>query len=155
MNPVAANRFKSDIRVDNSEDLRHRTTRHAERLMQELPMLRLSHRQRITKEACMGTSLGNRILFYLQEAGMTRKELCEKTGITEAALSRYITGQREPRAVTLSSIAKALNVTMDDLLGTSTKDSATLHGAIRLVARNSKQLTPEQRKFLIDSLLNF
>lgn len=86
---------------------------------------------------------------------MTRKELCEKTGITEAALSRYITGQREPRAVTLSSIAKALNVTMDDLLGTSTKDSATLHGAIRLVARNSKQLTPEQRKFLIDSLLNF
>ena len=45
----------------------------------------------------MGKALGKRISEMLQEQGIQQKELAERIGITETAMSRYINGTREPK----------------------------------------------------------
>ena len=53
----------------------------------------------------------------LEMKGVSQRELAKRTGITEASISRYISGEREPRAYTLSKIASVLHMTMDELIG--------------------------------------
>lgn len=104
----------------------------------------------------MGTKeLGREIQRLLDEKDISRKEFSEMTGLTEAAISRYITGQREPKAVTLSIISNALGVSMNQLLGTPSDNPEELDGAIDLVARSANEITPEQKRRLIDALLNY
>ena len=43
----------------------------------------------------MGKDLGLRISESLQKRGMTQKELAGRIGLTEAVISRYISGDRE------------------------------------------------------------
>ena len=86
----------------------------------------------------------------LERRRMTQRELAALTGLTEAAVSRYISGAREPRAVTVAKIAKMLDVTPQELLGTTTDDE--VDGAVRLIARNANSLTEEQREELIKAL---
>ena len=57
-------------------------------------------------------------LKQLREArGLSRQELADMAGISSAAIGYYETGKREPQASTLVSIAAALHVSVDDLLG--------------------------------------
>ena len=44
----------------------------------------------------MGKDMGLRISETLRNRGMTQKELAERIGVTEAVVSRYISGDREP-----------------------------------------------------------
>lgn len=62
-------------------------------------------------------TIGQRITKARRYLGMNQKELCEKTNINEATLSRYENGIREPKAATLSKIAEVLGVSCDYLLG--------------------------------------
>ena len=103
----------------------------------------------------MDKVLGVRIQELLSERGYSRKQFSELTGITEAALCRYINGQREPKAITLSVIANALNVSIDQLLGTPCSSIETLNDAVDLVARSSKEISPEQKEKLIRALVNY
>lgn len=81
---------------------------------------------------------------------MSQKELAGMTGLTPAAVSRYVNGDREPRPITVASIAKALGVTPADITGTES-DRET-DEAVRLIARNAHQLTEAQRAELITAL---
>lgn len=57
-------------------------------------------------------------LKQLREAhGLSRQELADMSNISSAAIGYYETGKREPQASTLVSIATALHVSVDDLLG--------------------------------------
>lgn len=47
---------------------------------------------------------------------MTRAEFARLAGITEASISRYITGKQEPRAAELHRMARALGLSMERLL---------------------------------------
>ncbi len=97
--------------------------------------------------------VGERIQILLESRNMTRKQLAEASGLTEAAISRYITGARNPKSISLSAIAKALDVTTDELLGNTVDTSNEVDEAIRLVARNAGSITKEQKKFLINALI--
>ena len=48
---------------------------------------------------------------------VSQKYLAEQIGVTEVTMSRYINGQRMPKAPVLSKIAEALGVTIDWLMG--------------------------------------
>lgn len=50
------------------------------------------------------------------EREMTAADIARKTGITQAALSRYINDKRNPRLNSVIKIAKALNVPIELLL---------------------------------------
>ena len=99
----------------------------------------------------MATEVGRRIALYLEMKDMTQKELAIKTGVTEAAISRYVNSDREPRAITVAAIAKALDVSVNDLLGMEADD---LDEAYQMVARNAKSISEKKRKELIKILLD-
>jgi transcriptional regulator with XRE-family HTH domain len=76
---------------------------------------------------------------------MTQKELAEKAGITESAVSRYIKEERVPRSVTVAAIAKALDVPVSELLEEANNCEEDLDDAVRLIARNAGSLTEQQK----------
>lgn len=67
-----------------------------------------------TQRACM--KIGDNIARYLNRAGMTQRMLAAHADMTEVSISRYISGDRAPRALALFRISKALNCTMEDLM---------------------------------------
>lgn len=97
--------------------------------------------------------VGERIQRLLESKGMSRRELAELSGLTEAAISRYITGSRIPKTISLSAIAKALDVSSDELLGNIVDKPSDIEDAIRLVARNANSVSNAQKKFLINALI--
>lgn len=101
----------------------------------------------------MTTELGSQIQLLLEERGMSRQQLADGVGVSEAAVSRYISGIREPKAITVSKIASVLQVSMDDLYGTEAGSESELSHAVRLVARNAQSITEEQKIQLANALM--
>lgn len=60
-------------------------------------------------------NFGDNLRSWLDDIHMSRKELAEATGITEASISRYINKQRVPTIFVLIKLANALDCTLDDL----------------------------------------
>lgn len=57
----------------------------------------------------------DRLKEALERRGMTQRELAEKLGITEVSVSRYMSGDRTPKATILAEIAEILHVSIDYL----------------------------------------
>ena len=56
-------------------------------------------------------------LQYLRKkAHMTQKELADTIGYSEKAISKWETGKAVPPLVTIQSIAKVFNTTIDDMI---------------------------------------
>ena len=100
--------------------------------------------------------MNERIVQLLSNVQMNQKELAEKSGVTESAISHYIKGDRVPRGVNLKKIAVALNTTVDDILGScgaEDKDVDIFQAKI-LIARNANNLTNEERMEIIKILMD-
>ena len=101
-----------------------------------------------------GKTMGERLLALLREQHLNQKQFAEKVGVTEAALSHYIKGDRIPRSTILARIANELGTTSDYLmLGTQTQSKVDFSEARRLIARRAKQMTMAEKKELINILL--
>lgn len=99
----------------------------------------------------MSKAFGERLSSQLQKQGMTQKELAERINTTEATLSRYVSGDREPKADVLANIATALHTTSDYLLGIE-KEEFDFPKIERLLARNSATMSEKQKRVLISAL---
>lgn len=55
-----------------------------------------------------------------ESKGLTKRELCEKTGISERAYLTYEYGEREPKISVIEKLADFYGVTVDYLLGRDT-----------------------------------
>lgn len=53
---------------------------------------------------------------------MTQKDVAEKIGVAKSTYSLYESGNREPGVAIIKKIAKVLNVSADELLGTNEKE---------------------------------
>lgn len=90
----------------------------------------------------------------MEERGMSQKDLSEKSGITEASVSRYLAGKRTPRFDVVINFAKALGVKPGDLLPESEQSALSPYEELKTVfARNGKELSEEQKKELIALIL--
>ena len=99
-------------------------------------------------------TMGERIREMLEQKNMTQKEIAIKAGITEAAMSHYIKGDRVPRSTVLTKIAIALDTTPEYLLeGIPTDARGELGYAKRLIARNVEQMTKSEKMELINILM--
>lgn len=99
----------------------------------------------------MGKELGIRIAETLQKRGLTQKELAHRVGLTETAMSRYISGERDPKPDVVANIATALCTTSDYLLGIEDDDYS--HPRIRrIIARNASSMSEAQKRELIAAL---
>lgn len=64
-------------------------------------------------------TFAERLTAEIYQQGRTKRELAEKTGITEVTIGRYANGERIPKGPAIVKCAKALGVTCDYLLGLS------------------------------------
>ena len=96
-----------------------------------------------------------RLSNLLSEQRVSQKELAERVGVTEASISRYMNSDRIPKAEIIANIATALQTTSDYLLGTEEEgDLETDYPRIvRLIARNSANMSKEQKTAIIKALL--
>ena len=99
----------------------------------------------------MGKELGLRIVESLQKRSMTQRELAQRIGVTEAVMSRYVSGDREPKPDVLANIATALQTTSDFLLGIE-KDEFDHPRIRRMIARNASSMTEQEKRELINAL---
>ena len=61
--------------------------------------------------------IGRNIRKFMIYRGLNQQEVCERVGITQAMLSRYITGNSMPRLDKLNHLAHILNCEISDLTG--------------------------------------
>lgn len=99
----------------------------------------------------MSKAFGERLLSLLQKQGMTQKQLADRLNTTEATLSRYVNGDREPKADMLANIATALNTTSDYMLGIERSDY-DFPKLERLLARGASKMTNQEKQALIAAL---
>ena len=52
---------------------------------------------------------------FLNKKGMTQRELADAIGTTEVSISRYVTGERIPKATTCIHMAKVLGCSAEEL----------------------------------------
>lgn len=103
----------------------------------------------------MADTFNGRLSLLLQQKNMTQKDLAARAGVTEAAISHYLKGDRTPRASVLTRIAEALNSTTDYLMGGAEVDSVSeLNYAKRLIARNVHQMSKEEKMDIINILMS-
>ena len=70
------------------------------------------------------TSFGERLRQIRKEMGETQDEFATRIGTSKQVLSRYEGGQRIPKISLVESYAKALNVSVDYLMGERQQESA-------------------------------
>lgn len=99
----------------------------------------------------MSKEFGQRLLNQMKKQGISQRQLADRLNTTEASLSRYVNGEREPKADMLANIATALNTTSDYLLGIENNDF-DFPKVERLLARNSSKMSDQQRRALITAL---
>lgn len=61
-------------------------------------------------------TIGQNIKTARNNAGLTQKQLAEKSGIATITLQQYERGVREPKLETIAKIARALNLYAADLI---------------------------------------
>lgn len=89
-------------------------------------------------------------LMYLKR--INQKDLADLCGVTEAAMSRYLNGSRQPKSETLANMATALGTTSNDLLGLEPLDQS--EEILRIVARNAAEI-PQAIRMKLIQLLSF
>ena len=102
----------------------------------------------------MAGTFSERLSELIQNKGYSQKELAMKAGVTEAAMSHYVKGDRVPRASVLARIADALGTTTDYLMnGTASNVREEVDHAKRLIARNVAQMSREEKMEIVSILL--
>lgn len=89
-------------------------------------------------------SVLNRIKEISKDRGLTLKEVARKAGIGENSIYKWKTAS--PSTKTLDKVAKALGVTVEDLMSDSDDKQTPEYRAIQ---RKAKELSPENQKKLL------
>lgn len=87
-----------------------------------------------------------RLIALMTQNEINQKELAQKAGVTESAMSYYVKGERTPRSDVLTRIAKALKTTTDYLLGESDSVYGNPQGELQYLQRNLRKLDADQLK---------
>ena len=104
----------------------------------------------------MSNDLGTRISDLLKQNGLSQKDLAEKIGVTNATMSRYITGDRIPKGPVVADIANVLHVEVGYLLGMKVLEEdpeLEFYKTQRAIARNAKHWTPKQKADLVNAII--
>lgn len=94
-----------------------------------------------------------RLVELINEKNLTQKDLSMITGLTESTISRYVSGDRIPRGKNLDKLAKALDTSVEDLMGISNINKEKDLKEIKfLIARNSNKMSMEEKMDIINMI---
>lgn len=95
--------------------------------------------------------IGENIKKYRLEKKLKQSELAEKSKVSRVAIGNYERGDRMPSAKILHSIATALNVTVNDLIGTL--DFFGSKQQILYEVSNHPYLSPDDKGNFLDLMI--
>ena len=93
-----------------------------------------------------------RLREIMEELGITQRTLAVRLNISEAALSKYLNEDRQPRIDLLANMATALNTTTDYLLGRDDNREFDYLNVKNILARNAASMSKEEKMKLIEVL---
>lgn len=99
-----------------------------------------------------------KIAEYKKKLGITTEELSIKSGVPVGTLNKILSGDtKDPKLGTLKAIARVLGLTLDDFddyeIGEENlNNEPTYEDVERLIARNGKKMSVEQKMHLIKLL---
>lgn len=100
-------------------------------------------------------STGREIKRELERRGLSQKQLCQLTNISESAMSKYLSSENALRSDIVAKIARALDVSLYQLMGIQEKDGTTFDVCkTALLARSGTVLTKEEKQELINLIFN-
>ncbi len=100
-------------------------------------------------------STGGEIKKELERRGLSQKKLCELTGISESAMSKYLSSENPLRSDIVAKIAKALDVSIYQLMGIQEKDGTTFDICkTALLARSGTVLSTKEKQELINLIFS-
>lgn len=90
-------------------------------------------------------------------SGMTMKDLAERIGVSESAISQYENGKRQPGYETLIELSKIFNVSTDYLLGIEDNELSVTDADLELIKtyKAAKQSDKEHINALIKAIDKF
>ncbi len=91
-----------------------------------------------------------KVKHIMRRKNINQKDLADMCGVTEAAMSRYLSGNRQPKSEVLANMATALDTTSNDLLGL--EEQAQADEVFRFVARNVSGISQDVKMKLIQLL---
>ena len=94
------------------------------------------------------TELGNRIRFYRTSKGLSQNQLGDMVALNTNHISRIENGQKAPSLESLLNIAKALNVSADQLLIDSLSEPQQNKNDLNSLLLDC---TPEEVSILVDN----
>lgn len=86
------------------------------------------------------------------EKKLTQKELARRCALTEASLSRYLSGERIPHTDVIGRLAAALGTTSDHLLGIEKDPPNAYIELSTIIQERKKELSGEEKMRLITLL---
>lgn len=90
----------------------------------------------------------NTLKNIISSKGINQRWLAEECGTTEATISRYITGYRQPKIEVVIEIARVLGVSVDHLFGLDAPATKKPDSDIRVLVSCYKHSTADDRKVL-------
>ena len=93
------------------------------------------------------TAIGKNILERLEQMQLSQTDLADRIGVSKQVINKIVQGKKAINAVELSSIAVALNSSIDELIQTAT-DLKTEDPFLLMMGSVSKSNTKEDLSFL-------
>ncbi len=91
-----------------------------------------------------------RLRMIMNEQGLSQKELANKANITEASMSKYLSGERTPRADVIVNLSRALEISTDELLfDVDNNEAVNFIQAKTVLARGMGNMSDEEKAKLI------
>ena len=97
--------------------------------------------------------LGETILKYRQQRGLSQEKLAERVGVSRQAVSKWEVGDAIPDTDKLIPLARALGITVDELLGNVPEEEEaqspsdpSLAGEYTCVGEDAKTVTEPEKK---------
>jgi transcriptional regulator with XRE-family HTH domain len=97
----------------------------------------------------MEERLNDRLKSLMREKGLNQKQLAQKTHLTEAAVSKYLSGSRRPQLAVLLTLAAALGTSTDYLVGAKGAEGDRYKILENAIRQNKGSLTAEEKMRLI------
>lgn len=91
--------------------------------------------------------VGDRIKESREQLKLSMTQLAEKTGLTVSAISQFESGDRVPQLDSLDKLAKALEVSVDYLMG---RDEKISDKNLNAMFRGLQNMTGKDREQMID-----
>jgi len=107
--------------------------------------------------AVAGESPGQRLARFRKLKGLTQVQLAEKLGLLQSHISAYELGRVRLNADMMIKLAKALGVSIDDLVGFKKNGKDAYKPSLKIAKRMQKieSLSSEEQRALLKTIDNF